>query len=308
MPERQRSLKSFNEELTSHGLATQRLIGLRTVRVERIVGSVGRADNLRADFRPHLYRESTRYKTILQLMERSAALPSVALYELLNEYYVLDGHHRVGAAREIGMTFIDADVVQFLPNEDSPARKLSVERASFEFNTGLRDIELREAGAYPRLEQEIAEHKWILSEAAEGEISLKAAARGWYEKIYTPAVVAIMIRGLVRSFSDHTLAEIYLRVQEEKWLASEGAGYDVGLQEVVDQLVAKYPAHGLGRELERVLIGVRREVAGAGRAVGEVVRDELIRRIELTAPVDPDAAAIFQAEADQMSISGSGLV
>ena len=118
----------------------------------------------------------------------------------------------------------------------------------------------------------------------------------------------MMTRGLARSFPDRTLAEIYLLIEDEKWLASEGAGYDVGLQQVVDQLVDRYPAHGLGRELERVLIGVRREVVGAGRAMGEVVRDELIRRIELAAPVDPDAAAVFQADADRMSIGGSGLV
>ena len=308
MTERWRLLKSFDEELRSHGLAAQRLIGLRTVRVDWIVGSVGRAGNLRADFRPHRWRENARYKTMRLLMEQEAALPPVSLYELLSEYYVLDGHHRVGAAREIGMTFIDADVVQFLPNEDSPGRQLSFERANFEFRTGLRDIELRDPGGYPRLAREIDEHKWILSEAAEGEIGLKVAARGWYEKIYAPAVVAIMIRGLARSFPDRTLAEIYLRVEDEKWLASEGAGYDVGLQEVVDQLVSRYPAHGLGRELERVLIGVRRELAGAGRAVGEVVRDELIRRVELAAPVDSDAAAVFQADADRMSISGSGLL
>ena len=289
-------------------MAAQRLIGLRTVRVEWIVGSVGRADNLRADFRPHRWRENARYHTMLDLMERGATLPPVSLYELLSEYYILDGHHRVGAAREIGMTYIDADVVQFLPHEDSPGRRLSFERASFEFSTGLRDIELRAPGGYPRLSREIDEHKWILSEAAGSEMGLKEAARGWYEKIYTPAVVASMTRGLVRSFPDSTLAEMYLLIEDEKWLASEGAGYDVGIQAVVDQLVARYPAHGLARELERALIGVRREVVGAGRAMGEVVREELIRRVELAAPVDPDAAAVFQADADRMSISGSGLV
>jgi hypothetical protein len=139
-------------------------------------------------------------------------------------------------------------------------------------------------------------------------VALKVAARSWYEKVYARAVVAIMTRGLARAFPDRTLAEIYLQIEEEKWLASEEAGHDVGLQEAVDQLVARYPRHGLGRELERVLIGVRREVAGAGRAVGEVVASELLHRVDLATPVDPDAAVAFQADADQMSISGSGLV
>ena len=301
-------MKSFDEVLGNHPLATQRLIGLRTVRVEQIVGSVGRAGNLRDDFRPHRWRESARYGTMLRLMTEGAMLPPVSLYELLNEYFVLDGHHRVGAAREIGMSFIDADVVQFLPRGDSPARRLSQERARFELTTGLRDIELRDPGGYPRLQREIDEHKWLLGESGEGEAGLKAAARSWYEKVYARAVVAVMTRGLARAFPDRTLAEIYLLIEEEKWLASEEAGYDIGMQEVVDQLVARYPANGLGRELERVLIGVRQELAGASRAVGEVVKSELLRRIDLAIPIDPDAAVAFQADADQMSISGSGLV
>jgi hypothetical protein len=246
--------------------------------------------------------------TMLRLVEEGAMLPPISLYELLNDYYVLDGHHRVGAAREIGMTYLDADVVQFLPDEDSPARQLSQERGRFELLTGLRDIELRDPGAYPGLQTEIDEHKWILGEAGDGEVALKVAARSWYEKVYARAVVAIMTRGLTRAFPDRTLAEIYLQIEEEKWLASEEAGHDVGLQEAVDQLVARYPRHGLGRELERVLIGVRREVAGAGRAIGEVVASELLHRVDLATPVDPDAAVAFQADADQMSISGSGLV
>ena len=308
MPPRQPALRSFDEELAGHRLATQRLIGLRTVRIDRIVGSVGRAGNLRDDFRPHRWQENNRYMTMLRLMDEGATLPPISLYELLNDYYVLDGHHRVGVAREIGMTFMDADVIQFLPEEDSPARLLSLERSRFELTTGLRDIDLREPGEYPRLRDEIDEHQWLLGEAGDGEVALKMAARSWYEKVYARVVVAIMTHGLTKAFPDRTLAEIYLQVEEEKWLASEEAGHDVGLQEAVDQLVARYPRHGLGRELERVLIGVRREVAGAGRAVGEVVASELLHRVDLATPIDPDAAMAFQADADQMSIGGSGLV
>lgn len=301
-------IKSFSEELERHGLSTQRRIGLRTVQVKRIVGSVGRSNNLRADFRPHRYQENARYKNILDLMKNGIVLPSVSLYELLNEYYVLDGHHRVGAARDIGRTFIDADVVQFLPNADSIARRLSAERARFELHTGLRDIELMTYGGYSSLSNQIASHRFRLSQASGTDVGVRAAARAWYESVYTPAVVAIMTRGLVRSFPDQTLAEIYLRVEDEKYAADRLDGRSKNLQEVVDQLIARYPAHGLGRELERVLIGVQRDVLGTGKALGDVVRQELVRRIELAAQVDPDVATVIQSDADQMSIGGSGLI
>ena len=307
-PEWQQMIKSFSEELERHGLSTQRRIGLRTVQVKRIVGSVGRSNNLRSDFRPYRYQENTRYNNVLRLMKNGTVLPSVSLYELLNEYYVLDGHHRVGVAREIGRTFIDADVVQFLPNADSVPRRLSAERARFELHTGLRDIELMTYGGYSILSNRIASHRLMMSQASGADVGSRAAARAWYESVYTPAVVAIMTRGLVRSFPDQTLAEIYLRVEDEKYASKGLDGHGKDLQEAVDQLIARYPAHGLGRELERVLIGLQREVLGTGRVLGEVVRQELVRRIELAAQMDPDVATVIQSDADQMSIGGSGLI
>ena len=53
---------------------------------------------------------------------------------------------------------------------------------------------------------------------------------------------------------------------------------------------------------------MQREVLGTGKALGEVVRQELVRRIELAAHVDPDVATVIQSDADQMSIGGSGLI
>jgi len=48
-------------------------------------------------------------------MERGDCLPAIDLYKLGTSYYVLDGHHRVAAARLIGQVELDARVVEFVP-------------------------------------------------------------------------------------------------------------------------------------------------------------------------------------------------
>jgi hypothetical protein len=92
--------------------------------VQRIVGSVGRWQNLRSDF---FYRSgqavTQRFRRIEQAMLSGKELPPVQLYKLKfrssvpgaeprSEYYVLDGHHRVAMARKLGQDFLDASVVE----------------------------------------------------------------------------------------------------------------------------------------------------------------------------------------------------
>jgi len=50
-------------------------------------------------------------------MERGCSVPSVDLYKLGDNYYVLDGHHRVAAARLNGQVEIDAHVVEYVLGE-----------------------------------------------------------------------------------------------------------------------------------------------------------------------------------------------
>jgi ParB-like chromosome segregation protein Spo0J len=52
---------------------------------------------------------------VRQLMRKGEELPPVELYLLEGGYYVVDGNHRVAAARSIGQTYLDAVVTEFRP-------------------------------------------------------------------------------------------------------------------------------------------------------------------------------------------------
>ncbi len=73
-----------------------------TIAVERVVGSVdaAKAASLRPDFLPRrLGAQSPRYREVEEAMYTGTPLPAIEVYGLDGAYYVLDGHHRVAAAR-----------------------------------------------------------------------------------------------------------------------------------------------------------------------------------------------------------------
>jgi len=146
-------LRSFAEAAERFGPLVQRPLGLRTIPLDRIVGSVGRAHELGPDFVPRDRPQGDdRFKRIRAALEHGVGLPPVDLYKLGYDYYVLDGHHRVAAAKAIGQLEIDAVVTEFLPVGDMESHRLFRERRAFEDATGLTRIGATRPGHYERLE------------------------------------------------------------------------------------------------------------------------------------------------------------
>ncbi len=116
------AVRSFAEDAARTGPLSQRDLGLRTVEVARIIGSVGRTADLDENFHSrHPQRmEMQRYKRIFTLMSEGAALPAIVLYKLGYGYYVLDGHHRVAAAKQLGQLEMEAHVTEYVPLGDPP--------------------------------------------------------------------------------------------------------------------------------------------------------------------------------------------
>ncbi|GAC1328960.1 MAG: hypothetical protein NVS2B16_37710 [Chloroflexota bacterium] len=107
---------SFDRDASQFRSLSRHYAGVHPIPVDRIVGSVGRHEELRSDFMPfHTPGGDARYRWIRRAMERGQALPAIEVYQLLNSYYVLDGNHRVAAARRMGQCAIDAVVTEYRP-------------------------------------------------------------------------------------------------------------------------------------------------------------------------------------------------
>jgi hypothetical protein len=229
-------VRSFVDDAARYRPLVQRPLGLRTVALDRIVGSVGRAHELGADFLPrHAPSGDTRYQRIRIALARGEVLPPVELYKLGYDYYVLDGNHRVAAARALGQPEIDAVVTEFLPVDDADAQRVFLERRAFEQATGLTRIGAARPGHYPRLEAMIRAYA-----ESKGIADLRQAARHWYERVYQPMAARLRAAQLGRCFPGERTADLVVHLADLRAAEEERLARPVSWQEALDLLLQRY--------------------------------------------------------------------
>ena len=107
--------------------ATRRPVGVRTVPLDRIVGTMRHPSQNTADFLPLPRLRGRnwegRWQRINRAMDRLELLPPVDLEQVGDDYYVEDGHNRVAAALRNGGLEIDADVTQLLLPGTQPTER-----------------------------------------------------------------------------------------------------------------------------------------------------------------------------------------
>ena len=252
--------KEFEEVRRAHGALATRPLGVIQVPVAEIVGSVGRARYFPDGLRPGHGLTPSRVKRLVAALDHGEVLPPVLLYRLGHEYYIVDGHHRVAAARLAGQQDVDAEVVAFLPEGRSPEDVVARERVLFEQRTGITTIVLHEMGQYPKLLRWIEDYR---RERARG--SLRSAAREWYSRVYLPATRELAARRLLRHFPGRSLGDLFVYLGDHKWIMSKAAGRDIGMAAALDSFAGSITSHrepaGFTRWLDGLVAVLRTEIA-----------------------------------------------
>jgi ParB-like nuclease domain len=106
------TLPAFAEAQTQNKLAGMSDRGLQEIPVQAIQGSVGRAQDFSASFLPLSDRSAERWARIYQAMDAMESLPPIETYKVGQTYYVIDGHHRVSAAKWMGVGELPAHVIE----------------------------------------------------------------------------------------------------------------------------------------------------------------------------------------------------
>ena len=96
--------------------------GMRTVEVSRIVGSVGKHEQFDSNFMPLSGVSPERWMRIDRAF-RVGELPSVSLLRIGEDYFVIDGNHRVSVARFHRVEWIDAEVTECKSLGTRPAKR-----------------------------------------------------------------------------------------------------------------------------------------------------------------------------------------
>lgn len=269
---RPNELLSFDAVRSSLPIYGQSYRGVQEVPVEKIVGTTtNRYSDFDRAFLPSQARTKSRWKAIDVLRLRDQNLPPIQLYQVGDAYFVRDGHHRVSVARQIGQTYIDAEVIEMQTHKPlttnlkrlDPAQLEALgEYASFLEKTRLDklrpdvNIEFSQPGGYARLLEHIVVHQYFLGLDYKRDVSWEEAVADWYDFIYMPIVNIIRERNILSEFPGRTEADLYLWITDHHWSLNlqevQDHKYDVGFDEAAQDMVRKRSPR-LGRKIARAL-------------------------------------------------------
>ena len=247
------------------------------IRLDRIVGSVGRYRDFDRYFLPLSGANAERWKRIDMALNRLEDLPPIEVYQLGEVYFVRDGNHRVSVARANGLSHIEAwvtviDVPVELTSDVQPDEMIiKVEHAHFLDQTDLNTlrpdahIELTEPGRYQQLLEHIHVHHYYLGLEQQHDVAYREAVASWYDHVYLPNVQVIRDSDILKEFPKRTEADLYLWITYHRDRLHERYGIDIDLLTALTHFAKRHSE----RPLPRVVKAVTRTIKAAIEAATE---------------------------------------
>ncbi|GIK57290.1 MAG: hypothetical protein HND44_17830 [Chloroflexi bacterium] len=243
-------LLSYNEVAEMLKVRGRSERGIKEIPVTAIVGSVGRYHDFSRSFLPRHDADAQRWAGV-RAAGHVADLPPIDVYQIGDAYFVLDGNHRVSIARQVGLDYIHANVIEVhtrvpLPPDIQPDELIiRAEYAAFLDYTRLDDLrpgcdlQVTAPGQYNRLENHMEVHRFFVEMAEERDLPDAEAFGRWYDEAYLPLVQAIREQGILRDFPRRTETDLYL------WLATHQAELrnELGWQVRPNTAVTQFAAH-----------------------------------------------------------------
>jgi hypothetical protein len=215
----------FDEVVAALGRQGERPLGLQTIQLSTVVGTVDSTRDFDRRFRPTSARVRERWERLALAQRRGEAIPPIEVYRVGDMHFVQDGHHRVSIAMATGATTIDAYVTEVLtqlpPTGIRGRRDLLVKSYERIFRErvplpapALARITVTDPWSYAEL-GEAVEAWGFRCMQDKGRFQDRAeVARHWYTEEYVPVVRMLRAADLIGS---RTEAEAYLRVAAERY-------------------------------------------------------------------------------------------
>ena len=111
---------SFDEVVAALGWRGEHDLGLQTIQLDTVAGTVDSQRDFDRRFRPTSNRVRQRWERLDLAQRRGAAIPPIEVYRVGDLDFVKDGHHRVSVARATGQETIEAYVTEVLTRIPAP--------------------------------------------------------------------------------------------------------------------------------------------------------------------------------------------
>ena len=236
---RSRHLLPLGEVTERLRLTGRAYVGVCSIRLAKIIGSVDRACEFDRDFHPQRHDSEARMRT-LQTAFPEGDFPAISVFEVGGAYFVSDGHHRVALARERGQEFIEAEVVRLAtnyrlpPDVDIPQlvhtelRRMFMEESGLELVQPDVDISFSSPAGYLELLEAVKAHGWDLAARLGRLPSREELAQSWLTEVYEPGMRVLQETELSCPERDATSADSFLWLYQRRralWMRGAHASY-----------------------------------------------------------------------------------
>lgn len=215
----------FDEVVEALGRIGERYVGLQSIPLDSIVGTVGRGKDFDRRFQPVSSRTRPRWERIADAQRRGESMPPISVYRIRDLHFVRDGHHRVSVARAQGRTHIDAYVTEVstklganaeLRTSDLPMK--SHERLFFERvplpAEARGEIRLSDPWDYSVLAEGVEAWGFRVVQGRGELLTRDEVAGAWLRDEYRPVVAMLREADLLGSGTD---TEAYMRIAAERY-------------------------------------------------------------------------------------------
>jgi uncharacterized ParB-like nuclease family protein len=254
-------LLSLDRVLAAAGFEGKSFGGVQEIPLDRVVGSAAaevKSQDFDPGFLPVNRRLRERWTRIYRAMVEGDELPPIDVYKVDDYYYVIDGHHRVSVARNLGRDTINARVIEVRTraplgsNVDAAALLRAAEYAAFLETTQLHRsrpearLECSRLGRYDEILTHILGHAYFLSREHGREVSLQEAAASWYDHVYKPIAEAVRKHKVLEQMPGWTEADLYVETTR-RWLAMSEEGAPSGPDPAIEALLREHARRWLRR-------------------------------------------------------------
>jgi hypothetical protein len=197
----------FEEVVEALGRRGERSLGLQTIEIDSIVGTVDRSREFDRSFRPTTSRVRGRFERISEAQRRGEEMPPIDVYRIGELHFVRDGHHRVAVARSQGLRVIDAYVTEVLTRvgadrkirlSDLPLKsheRLFHERVPLPAEARQR-ILFKNSRGYAFLAEGVEAWGFRAMQARQEFMTREEVAEAWFREEYEPVVDMLREAGL----------------------------------------------------------------------------------------------------------------
>lgn len=217
MRRRSGEILRYEDVIAAAGYAGERDLGVQVVELSSVVGTVDRTRDFDRAFRPTSSRSRARWERIAGAYRSGESLPPIHVRRVGDMHFVVDGHHRVSAARALGLGNLDARVTEVQTQVEPSTSEFEIRTHERLFAErvplppeALGRIKLASEAAYASLAEGV--EAWAFRH---GITTREEAARRWFADYYVPVVDLLREADLVGADGE---TAAFVRLETQRYL------------------------------------------------------------------------------------------